>query len=123
MSAKRWLEDNPDAIAVGLDGDTVVGLAALDTHRDAENEKGWIGFLYLLPEHRGKHYGVQLLGYATTLYTRLGRKAVCLSVSEDNPHAQGFYRHTGFTKVGEAIGVGAPLHLMERPLEKGVLDR
>jgi len=121
MSAKRWLEEHPESIAVGLDGDEVVGLVALDTRRDAENEKGWIGFFYLLPEHRGKRYGVQLLGYATTLYTKLGRKAVCLSVSEDNPNAQGFYYHTGFKKVGEAIGVGAPLHLMERPLGKGVL--
>jgi len=101
----------------------VVGLVALDTRRDADSKKGWIGFLYLLPEHRGKRYGVQLLGYATTLYTRLGRKAICLNVSEDNPHAQGFYRHTGFRQVGEAIGVGAPLLLMERPLGRGVLPR
>jgi len=121
MSAKRWLEDNPEAIAVAIEGDEIVGLVALDTHRGAEEEKGWIGFLYLLPQHRGKRYGTQLLGYAATLYTRLGRKAVCLSVSEDNPHAQGFYEHMGFTQVGEAIGVGAPLRLMEKPLGKGVL--
>jgi len=123
MSAKRWLTDHPESIAVGLDGDKIVGLVALDTRRDADSKKGWIGFLYLLPEHRGKRYGVQLLGYATTLYTRLGRKAICLNVSEDNPHAQGFYRHTGFRQVGEAIGVGAPLLLMERPLGRGVLPR
>ena len=123
MRAKRWLDDCPEAIAVGLDGDTVVGLAALDTHRDAADGKGWIGFLYLLPEFRGKRYGVQLLGYATTLYTRLGRSTICLSVSENNPNAEGFYRHEGFTKVGETEGVGAALKIMERPLGKGVLPR
>lgn len=121
MSAKRWQDDHPEAIAVALEGDEIVGVVALDTHRGAEEGKGWIGFLYLLPEHRGKRYASQLLGYATTLYTRLGRKAVCLSVSEDNTHAQGFYYHTGFEKVGEATGVGAPLLLMEKQLGKGVL--
>ena len=121
MSAKRWLDDHPESIAVGLDGDTVVGLAALDTNRDAAEGKGWIGFLYLLPEFRGKRYGVQLLGYATTLYSRLGRKTACLSVSENNPNAEGFYLHEGFTQVGETQGVGAMLHLMERPLDRGVL--
>ena len=120
-SLKCWRNDHPESVAVGMDGDRIVGLVALDTRRSADQEKGWIGFIYLLPEYRGKRYGVQLLGYATTLYTRLGRKAVCLSVSEDNPHAQGFYRHTGFIQVGEAIGIGAPLLLMERPLGRGVL--
>lgn len=121
MSAKRWLDDDPEAVALALEGDDPVGVIALDTHRGAEDGKGWIGFLYLLPEHRGKRYASQLLGYATTLYTRKGRKAVCLSVSEDNSHAQGFYYHTGFKKVGEATGVGAPLLLMERPLGRGLL--
>lgn len=123
MSAKRWMDDHPDSIAIGLDGDKMVGLVALDTHRDQQDGKGWIGFIYLLPQYRGKRYGVQLLGYATTLYTRLGRKSVCLSVSEKNTHAQGFYDHTGFVKVGETDGVGAKLFLLERPLEKGVLPR
>lgn len=122
-SARRWMRENPEAIAVGLDGDTVVGIAALDTRRDAAPGKGWLGFLYLLPEHRGKRYGVQLLGYATTLYARLGRTKLCLSVSEDNPGARGFYEHTGFHKFDEAIGIGAPLALMERDLNKGVLPR
>lgn len=122
-SAMRWIRSNPDAVAVGLDGDTVVGIAALDPTRDAEQGKGWIGFLYLLPEHRGKRYGVQLLGYATTFFSRLGRTKLCLSVSEDNPHARGFYEHTGFRQFDEAIGIGAPLALMERPLDKGVLPR
>lgn len=123
MSARRWLREHPEAIAVGLDGDTVVGIAALDTCRDAALGKGWIGFLYLLPEHRGKRYGVQLLGYAATLFARLGRTKLCLSVSEDNPRARGFYEHTGFRKFDEAIGVGAPLFLMERELGKAVLPK
>lgn len=123
QSARRWLRDNPESIAVGLDGDTVVGIAALDTLRDAEQSKGWIGFLYVLPEFRSKRYGVQLLGYATTLYAKLGRSKVCLSVSEDNPRARGFYEHTGFRKFDEAIGIGAPLHLMERPIDRGVLPK
>ena len=122
-SARRWLKADPRAIAVGLDGDTVVGIAALDTQRDAEDGKGWIGFLYLLPEFRGKRYGVQLLGYATTLYAQLGRSKVCLSVSERNTNARGFYEHTGFTMFDEVPGVGAMLALMERPIDRGVLPK
>ena len=121
MNAQRCLREHPEAIAVALEEDTVVGIAALDTHRGTDAAQGWVSFLYLLPEHRGKRYGVQLLGYAATLYARLGRKTLCLSVSEDNIHARGFYEHTGFEKVGEAPGVGAPLYLMEKPLSGGVL--
>ena len=121
ISAKRWQAENPGAVAVALEDDTPVGIIALDTQRGADEGKGWIGFLYLLPEHRGKRYASQLLGYATTLFTNLGRQAVCLHVSEDNLHAQGFYRHTGFVQVGETVGVGAPLLLMEKDLGRGRL--
>lgn len=121
MSAKRWVDDNPDSIAVAMEGDQIVGLVALDTYKGTEEGTGWIGFLYMLPQYRGKRYASQLVGYAATLYTRLGRRSVCLHVSEDNPNAIGFYRHLGFHQTGEAIGVGAPLLLMEKPLSKGVL--
>ena len=121
ISAKRWQAENPGAVAVALEDDTPVGIIALDTQRGADEGKGWIGFFYLLPEQRGKRYASQLLGYATTLFTNLGRQAVCLHVSEDNLHAQGFYRHTGFVQVGETVGVGAPLLLMEKDLGRGRL--
>ena len=121
ISAKRWQAENPGAVAVALEDDTPVGIIALDTQRGADEGKGWIGFLYLLPEQRGKRYASQLLGYATTLFTNLGRQAVCLHVSEDNLHAQSFYRHTGFVQVGETVGVGAPLLLMEKDLGRGRL--
>lgn len=121
ISAKRWQAENPGAVAVALEDDTPVGIIALDTQRGADEGKGWIGFLYLLPEQRGKRYASQLLGYATTLFTNLGRQAVCLHVSEDNLHAQGFYWHTGFVQVGETVGVGAPLLLMEKDLGRGRL--
>lgn len=121
VAARRWQEENPNAVAMALENDTPVGVIALDTSRSAEEHKGWIGFLYLLPEHRGKRYASQLLGYATTLFTNLGRKYVCLHVSAENTHAQGFYRHTGFVQTGESTGIGAPLLLMEKPLSEGVL--
>jgi len=121
VSAKRWQDNCPDAVAVALEGDTPVGVIALDPHRGEEEKRGWIGFLYLLPEYRGKRYAPQLLGYATTLFTKLGRESVCLHVSVENEHAQAFYRHTGFVQIGESVGVAAPLLLMEKPLSAGVL--
>lgn len=122
VAARRWLEADARAVAMALENDTPVGIIALDTQRGAEEGKGWIGFLYLLPEHRGKRYACQLLGYATTLFTNMGRQAVCLHVSEKNTHAQGFYRHTGFVQTGESTGIGAPLLRMEKPLGGGVLQ-
>ena len=122
-SALGWLMQDPNSIAIGLDGDTVVGLVALDPSRESDQNKGWIGFIYLLPQFRGQRYGVQLLGYATTYFSRKQRSHVRLSVSEDNPRAFGFYEHTGFRQYDEAIGIGAPLRLMERPIDKGVLPR
>ncbi len=120
--AHKWLKANPEAIAVAMDEDTVVGLVALDTTRGEPDEPGWIGFLYILPEHRGKKYGTQLIGYADMLYTRLGRKSIGLSVSVDNPNAIDFYDHLGFLKYGEALGVGSMLWLMKKPIGQGVLQ-
>ena len=121
MSAKRWMEDCPESIMVALENDEIVGLVALDTYRGTEDATGWIAFLYVLPQFRGKRYASQLLGYAMTLYTRMERKAIALHVSEDNPNAIGFYEHLGFKQVGEDVGIGAPLKLMDKPLGRGLL--
>lgn len=123
ISAKRWRDENPNALAVAMEDDTPVGVIGLDTTRGEEEKTGWIGFFYLLPDQRGKRYAAQLLGYATTLYTQLGRERICLHVAEDNVHAQGFYRHAGFEQIGESSGVGSKLLLMEKPLSRGVLPR
>lgn len=121
ISAKRWQSEHPQALMMALNEDTPVGVVALDTQRGAQEGIGWVAFWYLLPEFRRQRYFPQLLGYADYLYTQLGRSQLCLSVSEDNPHAQAVYEHCGFVPYDCATGVGAPLLLMKKPLGKGLL--
>ena len=119
--ARRYLKDDPRSVAVALDGDTVAGLISLDVERSADEGRGWISFLYLLPEFRGKRYGVQLLGYASSHYAKLGRNKISLSVSYNNDYGMDFYHHVGFRTYAEASGMVAPLALMEYPIDSGVL--
>ena len=77
---------------------------------------GWISLCYLLPEFRGRHFGVQLIGQAVSVYRGMGRKCIGLHTAETNAKAIGFYEHYGFRKTGTAEGVLGPLYRMEMEL-------
>lgn len=87
---------------------------------DVENTRGKTGairFLYLLPQHRKEGLGVQLIGQAISVYRGMGLKKLSLKCSPQNDHAQGFYAHYGFEKVGEADGSRGKLDVLEKNIE------
>ena len=97
--------------------DEPAGLVDLDTARGAHAGYGWISFLYLKPEYRGRGCGVQLIGRAIFLYDKLGRHSLRLHVAEDNKAAVDFYQKNGFQLLSwEDTAAGRQL-LMERTLE------
>ena len=92
------------------------GLLDLDTERGAHAGYGWISLLYLKPEFRSRGCGIQLLARAITRYEALGRRAIRLSVSEDNETALNFYAHWGFEKLSYENAGGSKLWLLEKKL-------
>ena len=73
---------------------------------------GWIAFLYVVPELRGHHCGIQLVGTAAIRFRQLGRRAMRLTVAPENP-ALGFYEKAGFVRVGTEAGALGDLLVME----------
>ena len=115
-AAREHLRLDPDSVLVLLDGDKPVGLADLDPLRASEEGCGWLSLLYLIPEYRGKGYGIQALGRAVVGFRMQGRRALRLLAAEDNAAACAFYRREGFSCVGEEEGSHGRLLLLERPL-------
>ncbi len=115
-AAREHLRLDPDSVLVLLDGDKPVGLADLDPLRASEEGCGWLSLLYLIPEYRGKGYGIQALGRAVVGFRTQGRRALRLLAAEDNAAACAFYRREGFSCVGEEAGSHGRLLLLERPL-------
>lgn len=116
-SAKAHYKRDPRSILGVYRDDELIGVVETDDERGEREGCGWISFIYLVPEVRGEHLGIQPLGKAITHFQMLGRKAVRLHVSSLNEHAIGFYEHWGFRKIGTDSGAGAPLYLMEKIFE------
>ena len=115
-AAREHLRLDPDSVLVLLDGDKPVGLVDLDPLRASEEGCGWLSLLYLIPEYRGKGYGIQALGRAIVGFRTQGRRALRLLAAEDNAAACAFYRREGFSCVGEEEGSHGRLLLLERSL-------
>lgn len=115
--AREHCRETPNAVMKLYYKDEPAGLVDLDTARGAHAGYGWISFLYLKPEYRGRGCGVQLIGRAIFLYDRLGRHSLRLHVAEDNKTAVDFYRKNGFQVLSWEDNAAGRLLLMEKKLE------
>ena len=116
-AAKRHVKADPDAlVCIVRPDDRKVGVTELDTERGADDGLGWICLCYVEPDCRRMQLGAQLIGHAVSLFRRLGRRAVRLSVYEGNTGAIAFYEEYGFRTVGETEGVSSRLLVMEKEL-------
>lgn len=115
--ARAAAHAEPDALVRVLMGEETVGLVQLDPTRFAERGVGYIPFLYLAPDWRGKGLGAQLIGHAVSFYRPRGRKKLQLSVSRANAPALRFYEKHGFRAVGVTPGARDELLLMEKNID------
>ena len=116
-AAVRHVRADPDALVTILRPDNrMVGITELDTERGAQRGLGWICLCYVEPDCRRMQIGAQLIGHAVSVFRRLGRRAVDLSVFEGNTGAIRFYEEFGFRAVDEAEGVSSRLLIMEKEL-------
>ena len=99
------------------DGDKFAGIVDLDTERGRNEGYGWVSFLYLKPEFRGKRLGPQLLARAYMHYEKLGRQSVRLCVNENNGPAIEFYERYGFIHIDSMKSGPGEVLVMDRNLK------
>lgn len=110
-----WKKD-PRTLTLAMQGDRPVGLLQLDPHRGADQAKGYLSFLYLIPERRGMDLAIQLIGKAVSLYRPQGRDTLQLDCSQQNAHALGVYHKYGFHTTGVVPGAYGPLDRLEKAI-------
>lgn len=105
---------DPHSVWQAMFGKEPAGVLQLDPTRDAKDRSGYISFLYLNPEMRGRSLGVQLIGKAVSVFRPRERDKLRLVCSEANEVALRFYRKYGFRTTGQTPGAYASLHEMEK---------
>ena len=94
----------PDALCDVMLHSEPVGVIQLAPDRFADRKIGYIPFLYLKPELRGRELGIQLIGHAVSFFRKRGRTHLQICVSPNNRRAMAFYRKYGFQEVGSMPG-------------------
>ena len=89
------------ALTAAMAGEEPVGIILADMSRFQEERAGYIRFLSIFPEHRGKSLGVQLIGQEVSAYRRAGRDRLRLHCSPKNPAAWHFFAKYGFVQLRE----------------------
>ncbi len=106
----------PHAIMRSYLGDKPTGIIDLDIETDAAEKAGNIAFYYMDENYRGRDLGVQLIGYAVSIFRPMGRDRLRLRVADTNLKAIKFYERYGFKKVGTQPGSVGTLLVMEKDI-------
>jgi ribosomal protein S18 acetylase RimI-like enzyme len=87
------------AVLVGRDGD---GLAAsvLVGH---DGHRGWVYYVAIDPEHRGKGHGREIMNAAEEWLRQRGIEKLMLMVRSDNTKVQAFYESIGYDEQERII--------------------
>lgn len=73
-----------------------------------EGYRGWVNYLAVAPEMRGRGYGKQLMKRVEAMFLDLGCPKVNLLVRSTNAEVLEFYRHLGYA-ADDAIPLGKRL--------------
>ena len=82
-------------------GERPMGVTLYDMDRDKEEGAGYIKFLSILPEDRGRKLGIQLIGAAVSMYRNSGRDRLRLHCPAGSERARRFFQTYGFVKLRE----------------------
>jgi GNAT superfamily N-acetyltransferase len=96
--AERLLKFPGGLIIVEVDGEPV-GQVELQIKKVENKEIGYVNLFYLIPEYRGKGYGVYLIKYTEDFFSKYDVKEYQLRVSPTNKRAIKFYEKTGFQLI------------------------
>ena len=84
-------------------GERPMGVILYDD-RYKTKKAGYIKFLSILPEDRGRGLGVQLIGQAVSLWRNSGRDRLRLHCPPDNERARRFFERYGFKRIRREKG-------------------
>ncbi len=104
------------AIAFAHREDEIIGAVMLDADAYLVPGGGHISLIFLDEKFRGMNYGIQLLGYAVSVYRAMGRKFLTVRVAEYNAHAIAFYKKYGFSEFAREENSGTKQILMKKPI-------
>ena len=106
--AKRTLRDIESVIAARI-GEVDVGVAML---KMLDSEKGYIYYIAVLPEYRGKKLGSKLLDYSLRYLLERGSIVVYASLMQEHDEASFLFNSRGFkrTNFGEISKKYGNLH-------------
>jgi ribosomal protein S18 acetylase RimI-like enzyme len=78
-----------------------IGMAAVSITWVLEHggKSAWLDELYVLPEHRGRGVGGQLLNKVLEYAQEMGCRAVDLEVEENHRRVEGLYSRSGFKRL------------------------
>jgi ribosomal protein S18 acetylase RimI-like enzyme len=96
---RHRLAELPEGNAHLWDGARIVGQAEMRLVED-DATLGYVNLFYVLPELRGRGLGRVLHRHAVRVFSKLGKRAIRLSVSERNAQALAFYRKLGWRDAG-----------------------
>ena len=74
-------------------GDEPIGILGLDTIRENQRNIGWVSYLHVVPHHRQKAYGIQLLGLAISTFRALGRSKLRIELPSGSPFVNFFGKY------------------------------
>ena len=114
--AMRVSKNDPQTLMKAYHGDDFAGIIELDPERMAAERAGWVSLVYVVPEFRGRAYGLQLMGHAISYYRKRGRKCIRLHVAETNAHALAMYAGMGFHCIDVSEGNVAMLRMLEKEI-------
>src|SRR5262245_32680288 len=100
----RKLQVRPDLFLVGEIGGAVVAtvMAGYEGHR------GWVNYLAVSPNHRGRGLGRAIMAQAERLLREAGCPKINLQVRTGNTAALAFYQRIGFA-VDDVVSLGKRL--------------
>jgi len=102
---RKLARDPENLLVVEHDGE-VVGSVMVGY----EGHRGWVNYLAVHPEHRGRGLGRRLMERAEELLGGLGCAKVNLQVRSSNEEAIGFYRRIGYS-VDDSVSMGRRLEV------------
>jgi probable phosphoglycerate mutase len=113
-NAEKCAKQNTQYLMCTMLRNTIVGVLQLDAERYKEDNAGYISFFYMLPEHRGRGLGVQMLGQAISTYRPMGRDKLRLACGEDNIRGMRFYEQHGFRKIASRQEAFGTINILEK---------
>jgi len=82
----------PDLFLVGLLDKKLIGTIMVGY----EGHRGWVNYLAIHQEFRGRGFGVKLMDYATEILTNMGCQKINVQIRKTNNSVIEFYKKLGF---------------------------